>query len=67
VFGNVYPPVSVPCPRCHEQPNAVTYLYFSTAALFCNRCEHAWQADLESHPELAELGRQSDQARKDQR
>jgi len=45
----------------------VTYLYFSTAALFCERCEHAWQADLDSHPELAELGRQSDQPRKDQK
>ena len=29
--------------------------YFSTVALFCERCEHAWQVDESAHPELASL------------
>jgi hypothetical protein len=55
MFGNIYPPAPVPCPRCREQPNVVTYVYFDTVALFCHRCEYAWHVDKTVYPELASV------------
>ena len=55
MFGNVYPPADVACPLCGKQPNLVTYVYFDTVAMFCERCEHAWQIERAAHPELDDV------------
>ena len=45
--------VELPCPFCQQSPTLATHRHFSSVALFCPKCENAWNDNVETHLVLA--------------